>query len=403
MRYRDSIRLCGFCIILILTNSAFFCGAAEEDSELNSYADQIRSALASGQIDAIMKLIPGDLVIYDGSDYAVIREKFSAAAGDIVQAEVAEVTRIGPSLHRIAITIFLKQNDRVLFYFDVAGGPGGFRIADIYDRSELIAKEALPTLKSYASYENQPDADFPGFTYMQSSDADLTRLRAKFDLEKVAGYGGEINRIINLMQWVHRLVPHQGTSMLVVPQNSLNIIEVCQKENRGVNCRQLATVMNEVYLAMGFKSRVVTCLPAENEAEDCHVTNAVFSKALKKWIYMDPSFEAYFMDEKGTFLSPAEIRRAIIDGIPVHVNDEINWNGRPYKGGKTGYIRYMTKNMVRFNCSLRSGFGIEDKSPVFVELYPKGFKSCEASEKKTAGERVQCIGNPVVFWAIPED
>lgn len=394
-------RSLGFCFIVIVT-IAILSTAAVTDPKIRAYGDSIAKALSSKQIISFMRLIPKDLVLYGGENYGAIEKEFSQLIGNVIHADITDITLIDHSLHRITIMLELKANQRIPLHFDIFNKAGQFRIADIYDSSELKRKESLKILKSYPAYHNEPVPGFPGFTFMKQSDPDLTRLRATYDLEKVAGTGPEIDQIIRLMQWVHKLVPHAGDSQNPAPQNSFNIIDVCQKEKRGVNCRMLATVLNEVYLAMGFKSRVITCLPADIKDTDCHVTNLVFSTMLDKWVYMDPSFEAYFTDSKGIILNHAEIRKAIIDGTPISVNDGLNHNGSPYGGGKSAYIRYMTKNIVRFNSTLRSEFGIEDKSPLYMELFPKGYLLCEEAERKAVGDHFQCISNEEIFWAAPE-
>ncbi len=79
------------------------------------------------------------------------------------------------------------------------------------------------------------------------------------------------------------------------------MIAVCRKDNRGLNCRGLATVLNECYLAMGFSSRLVFRLPKDSLGvdPDCHVINMVFVPSLKKWIWTDPTNDAYVMNERG--------------------------------------------------------------------------------------------------------
>lgn len=62
----------------------------------------------------------------------------------------------------------------------------------------------------------------------------------------------------------------------------------------------MAQMLNECYLAMGFKSRFITCMP-KVMINDCHVINAVYSNTLDKWLWMDPTFNAYVTDEKETF------------------------------------------------------------------------------------------------------
>ena len=54
------------------------------------------------------------------------------------------------------------------------------------------------------------------------------------------------------MHWVHNAVRHDGSSRNPTSRNAIDLIEVCRKENRGINCRMMAQVLNECYLAMGF-------------------------------------------------------------------------------------------------------------------------------------------------------
>jgi hypothetical protein len=63
-------------------------------------------------------------------------------------------------------------------------------------------------------------------------------------------------------------------------------------KTQGIGYRILATVLNDVYLAMGFKSRHITCMSADSDDEDCHVVNIVYSNMLNKWLYVDATWEA---------------------------------------------------------------------------------------------------------------
>lgn len=112
---------------------------------------------------------------------------------------------------------------------------------------------------------------------MASDDEDLQNIKEKYDLPAVAGNGDELSQIFNLMLWVNFNVRHDGSSQNPFPPNADNIIETAEDENRGVNCRMLAIVLNDFYLYMGFKSRFITCKPFDHEFNDCHVVNAVYS------------------------------------------------------------------------------------------------------------------------------
>ena len=199
------------------------------------------------------------------------------------------------------------------------------------------------------------------FRYMSPNDPDLVRLREQFKLDSVAGAGDEISKIKNLLHWVHNAVPHDGSSNNPTVKNTIAIIELCQKEDRGVNCRMMAQMLTEVYLAMGFKARFVTCLPRDF-VSDCHVITTVYSNTLDKWLWVDPTFEAYVMDENGVMLSIAEVRERLRTDQPLQLNEDANWNNKS-KQTKEYYLdTYMAKNLYYIDCMEWARFDAETAS-----------------------------------------
>ena len=196
------------------------------------------------------------------------------------------------------------------------------------------------------------------FRYMSPNNPDLVRLREKFNLDSVAGAGDEISKIKNLLHWVHNVVRHDGSSMNPEVKNTIAMIELCQKENRGLNCRMMAQMLTEVYLAMGFKARFVTCIPRDY-ITDCHVITTVYSNTLNKWLWVDPTHEAYVMDENGVMLSIAEVRERLRNDQPLQLNEDANWNNRQ-KTNKEYYLdRYMAKNLYYLICMDYARFDAE--------------------------------------------
>ena len=196
------------------------------------------------------------------------------------------------------------------------------------------------------------------FKYASPNDSNLVKLREKFNLDSIAGAGDEISKIKNLLHWVHEVVPHDGSSDNPKIKNTISMIELCRKENRGVNCRMMAQMLAEVYLAMGFKARFVTCLPLDM-VSDCHVITCVYSCTLDKWLWVDPTFDAYVMDENGTMLSIAEVRERLRQDKELQINDYANWNHKT-KQTKEYYIdRYMAKNLYFLSCMEWSRFDAE--------------------------------------------
>jgi hypothetical protein len=205
------------------------------------------------------------------------------------------------------------------------------------------------------------------------------------------------------MRWAHGIVRHDGNSMNPTPRNAIHLIDVCKKEDRGINCRMMATILNEAYLAMGFKSRHITCLPFDKSDPDCHVITAVFAQSRGKWLYMDPTFEAYFMGEEGDPLGPGEVRTMMIAGVEPRLNPEINWNGEPYDAD--GYRLYMNKNLFRFSCPLGSEFSYESKDGPrsSVTLNPLGYDEEQAAEWDSTGSYIvkYYTQDAEDFWAAP--
>ena len=270
----------------------------------------------------------------------------------------------------------------------------------------IFKKPVDEVLRDYAAFGNTRPPDMDNFSYALPSESLLTELRTTYNLDSVAGDGSEIQRIINFMHWAHTIVRHDGNSTNPEPRNALNLIRVCREENRGVNCRMIATILNEAYLAMGFNSRFVTCLPEDKTDTDCHVTNMVFSKTLDKWVYMDPTFQGYFMDEDSVLLNHMEIRQRLIEGRPLLLPDDLNWNGTPYDHDQ--YRNYMTKNLFRFSCPVGSEPGYESKESdlAWIHLNPAGYDDDKVGSADTTGVpgalRVDYYTNDAgFFWAKP--
>jgi hypothetical protein len=187
----------------------------------------------------------------------------------------------------------------------------------------------LRRFQDYGPAPASATAAAPAFAYQAADTPDLVALRKACRLDEVAGHGPEFERIVNLMRWVHAQVRHDGSSKNPEPMNALHLLEVCRAEKRGINCRMMATILNEAYLSLGFKSRQVTCQPLDEKDPDCHVITTVWSNDLGKWLYMDPTMEVWFMDGQGHPLSIAEVRERLISGGPLELSKGANWNGRP--------------------------------------------------------------------------
>ena len=266
-------------------------------------------------------------------------------------------------------------------------------------------------LKGAAAFNSGDRRQIPKFEYQDKDNPNLVALRKGFNLDSIAGTGNETAKILNLLHWVHNLIPHDGNHENPTVKNAMSMISLCKKESRGLNCRGLATVLNECYLSLGIKSRFVTCMPKDTIFDDCHVINMVYLEGLKKWIWIDPTNNAYVMNEKGELLSIQEVRERIINNKPLILNPDANWNNRE-STTKEGYLyNYMAKNLYRMQCPLVSEYDSETwkngKKIAFVDFLPldayqqKPDKT-EATNSNTGTTFTHYkTNNPTIFWQAP--
>jgi len=317
-----------------------------------------------------------------------------------------------------------KKSKKVTFYTDVDSisftvKPGSFFLFNILLRGKdtaltgILAYDTLGTLKKAGKYNLAEKRELPAFTYQPADNPNLAALRKAFNLDSIAGTGTEVSKILNLMHWIHNLVPHDGGHGNPAEMNAMNMIAVCKKDKRGLNCRGLATVLNECYLSMGIKSRFVTCLPKDSLGidQDCHVINMVYASELKKWIWIDPTFDAYVMNEKGELLGIGEVRERIINGKPLILNPDANWNHRASETKEYYLYSYMAKNLYLLECPISSEYDTETRHEgkviSYMQLVPLDYfkksldKSVSTNNVNKTSFVVYRTNNPNAFWQLP--
>jgi len=270
-------------------------------------------------------------------------------------------------------------------------------------------------LKRASKYNTGDQRPLPQFTYESSHDPHLTALREKFKLDSVAGFGNETSRLINLLHWVHNNVHHDGQHESGIDQeNADEIIKVTREKNIGVSCGELASVLNDCYLAMGWHSRKVYCFPKDSlgNDHDSHVINMVYLSSKKKWIWVDPTNDAYVMDDAGNLLSIAEVRQRIIDIQPLVVNPDANWNHRTSTEKQFYLNYYMAKNLYQLYCPVRSEYDYESHGKhdtvIYVHLLPLDFPTQKPDkyEKYSNYLKMNVVNyrtnNPDLFWKSPD-
>ena len=233
-------------------------------------------------------------------------------------------------------------------------------------------RQPLSVLRKSAPYA--PDSiktDNP-FSYESKESRSLSIVREYFKLDSVAGQGDELSKILNLLHFAHDNMRHDGGNRAFAEMDAIDLYNYCKTTGKGINCRQLAISLCEMYLSMGIPARYVTCMPADPLDYECHVINTVWSEQLQKWLYIDPTMDAWVMDENGTMLSIAT---------------------------KEYYLDYyMAKNLYYFVCKKFSRFNPEsdyrpNPAEEDIRLIPVGFVNDNWKCDTTT--------DPDVFWARP--
>ncbi|MBS1772180.1 MAG: transglutaminase domain-containing protein [Bacteroidetes bacterium] len=268
-------------------------------------------------------------------------------------------------------------------------------------------------LKKAKDYNSADERTVPVFTYQRDTSESLQKLRKTLNLDSIAGYGNETSRMINILHWVHNNISHDGSHSNPAVYNALGLLNVCKKDSRGLNCRGLVFVLNECYLAMGYPSRLVTCMPKDSlgKDQDCHVIDAVYSRKLKKWLWMDPTHDAYIMNEKGELLGIQEVRERLINGQTLIVNPDANWNHKNSTVKEDYLDYYMAKNLYKLQCPVNSVYDLESrkagKTLEYVELLPVEYykQKPDKTVDGDAGKETVFIryrtNNADKFWQAP--
>lgn len=322
------------------------------------------------------------------------------------------------------LDVYTTSAKKVTFYTDIDSISFKIDPKKLYDFIILVngkdsartqikyTPSRLEILKNAEKYDYSDNRFVPKFTYQSAENPNLKKIRQDLKLDSIAGKGSELSKIFNLLHWVHNLVKHDGSSNNPTLKNAIELINVCKVENRGVNCRMLATILNECYLSLGIKSRYITCMPKETNFDDCHVINMVYSNELKKWIWIDPTFDSYVMDEKGNLLGIQEVRERLIKGQPLILNADANWNRENLQTKEDYLENYMAKNLYRLQTPLISEYDTETwksgKEVTYVELIPlDGIEQTPQKKEQTNNSTgvkftYYKTNNPNLFWTKPE-
>ncbi len=250
------------------------------------------------------------------------------------------------------------------------------------------------TLQGGGGYRHEPvEARIP-FVYDRADDPALVAIRTHFALDSIAGPGTDSTKVINILHWVHTSFPHNGSQDPPASNSLEDLMTKVITGHKAVDCGSLAKILNACYTSLGFRSRRIVCLPQDSTDVDCHSINSVFLPSHQAWVWMDPTNDAYVMDDHGRLLGISEVRQRLLDGLPLRLNEDANWNHRSAVTADGYLYSYMTKNLFALNYYYRTR-GKEGA----VQLLPVGYAG---PIPRTRDASPTCTHDPDVFWGTGE-
>lgn len=255
-------------------------------------------------------------------------------------------------------------------------------------------------LSNCPDYNDAIPENCPDRIFADPADPHLQQLRTRLNLDSVAGDGDEISRIQRITTFVHNYIHHNGMKGIPCDRNSLAMIDSCANGRNTLNCRGMAIFLNECLLSMGIPSMYVTCMP-KVLLSDCHVINAVWSSQLGRWLWMDPSFNAWISDEQGNLLGIREVRQRLRQGLPLVLNPEAShYDDGPTE--KSWYLDYyMTKNLYAIEANVHNVYGAENSDKLkngtvqFIALIPP------TGDIPDYARKLITTTNDAWFWQAP--
>lgn len=228
-------------------------------------------------------------------------------------------------------------------------------------------------LREYGSYTVSTTAPIR-FEYdlQNTATSDLYTRYGLDELMRTTEGFRDVDRMKAVLDVVCYHFPHDGA--VALPEGGLSpkgAADLCLQQG-GIECRGLASILSEMLRLCNIPAKVVTCLPAIEPSEDCHVLVQAYSYDLGRWVLLDPTYHLMLRTQDGTYVDLRRLRDALASGETLIANPDAGYNGLPFS--MEYYRAYMAKNTFRFTCPVRNAFDAYGGSQGSVYmLVPQGF------------------------------
>ncbi|MDR2687116.1 MAG: transglutaminase family protein [Oscillospiraceae bacterium] len=133
-----------------------------------------------------------------------------------------------------------------------------------------------------------------------------------YRLDEIAGQGDIFTRVLRIMDWLTAHTWYNGHAIWPAwrfqgSEDSLRILRYAYDGpfRRCLNCRHKAFVFADCLTAAGMHAMPVAM---GGDSGGCHFTVHAWLPEARRWVMLDPSFNAYLTDETGRALNLVEIQ-----------------------------------------------------------------------------------------------
>lgn len=234
------------------------------------------------------------------------------------------------------------------------------------DRLKLLSEEYLCINNTLIDFRYEPVRIFYPFTeaWMHGSD--------------------ELILVSEGLKWFTKHIIHTPKDLLHFYGTAADIYYEALAVDQKMNCKNMALVLNAIYLSLGIRSRYIECIQLENRIDNCHFVVETYITKWQKWILVDSSYGLMFKDENGCYLSLRELRWRLATEQDV----DLVMLFRPIN--KKLYFYNLVRKLYRFV-----------RACISCDAYYEGMSQVELRplKKETYGEKnIMVTDCPELFW-----
>ena len=164
------------------------------------------------------------------------------------------------------------------------------------DNEYLIKmSEMCEKLQECASYTDDPFPFKPQNLVDPARSETIRRYfkdNAGLDLEGIAASDMTTwEKVLKISGFVSNHIPHDNQKEPLEDINAITLWEYAQRVPSGFNCRWHAILLSELLLSINVINHFVTCMPEDDQDQDCHVVNIVWLPELSKWAMIDSDID----------------------------------------------------------------------------------------------------------------